>query len=156
VYEGDAFGGEIRPPKAPGVRPSEREMVMASNHFWRYKTDPRRVENNGAALCNGGRATFSSLWRYEAGKNRVEAILRAWREAKRADDASPRAGRAPVDSRTAAQLLRVVSHGTTEHSVVFRPDEMDFDIAVARLDAPAWDAADARWHTISFEDLFRA
>ena len=72
---------------------------MASNHYWRYNTDPLDVRNNGSARCNGQAATFSSLWRYEAGKNRVEALLR--------DAAAARA--TPVDEAKLQTLLRTVS-----------------------------------------------
>jgi len=51
-------------------------------------------------------------------------------------------------------LLRDVSHGSTEHSVVFRPDMMTFDVAVAALDAPAWDAPDREWHSFTFDGMF--
>ena len=147
IYEGDLNGGEIRVPNAPRVAPHQDEAIMASNHYWKYHTDPDRVANNGSAWCNGeGPATFSSLWRYEAGKNRVDAILRA-----RAFEPS----RPPIDADDLRVLLRTVSHGTSEHSIIFHPDRKVFEIAKARTDSPVWDAPDAAWTTFAFDDLFR-
>jgi hypothetical protein len=144
VYEGDLDGGAVRVPN--DVAPRQDEGVMASNHYWKYHTDPDRVANNGSAWCNGqGPATFSSLWRYEAGRRRVDALLRT---------AAVEARAPPLDAGDVRTLLRTVSHGTTEHSIVFHPDRRVFEVAAARLDAPAWDAADAAWTTFAFDDLF--
>ncbi|KAH8096248.1 hypothetical protein JL720_3608 [Aureococcus anophagefferens] len=144
IIEGDLRGHAVRGPAQPNVEPFQREGVMASNHYWRYNTDPLDVRNNGSARCNGQAATFSSLWRYEAGKNRVEALLR--------DAAAARA--TPVDEAKMQTLLRTVSHGTTEHSIIFHPDDMRFSISKAALDAPANDAPDRTWTTFAFTDMF--
>ena len=63
---------------------------------------------------------------------------------------------APIDSRVVQSLLQDVSHGSTEHAVVFRPDQMEFDVAVAGLDAPAWDAPDRAWNTFTFDSMFES
>ena len=144
IIEGDLRGHAVRGPAQPNVEPFQKEGIMASNHYWRYNTDPLDVRNNGSARCNGQAATFSSLWRYEAGKNRVEALLR--------DAAAARA--TPVDEAKLQTLLRTVSHGTTEHSIIFHPDDMRFSISKAALDAPANDAPDRTWTTFAFADMF--
>ena len=157
VWEGDLFGGELRRPHAADVRPAEDELIMASNHNWQYHVDPLKVANNGSAQCDGENAKFSSLWRYEAGKNRAEALLRKMRARPRGAAAAARGGGgggARVTTDTIKTLLRTVTHGTTEHSIVFRPNEMTFELAVASLDQPVWDAPDGEWSAFHFEELF--
>ena len=45
----------------------------------------------------------------------------------------------------AKQLLRTVTHGTSEHSIIFQPDHMVFHIAVSSLVSPMNDSPDDEW-----------
>mmetsp|Transcript_33010 Transcript_33010/g.71290 ORF Transcript_33010/g.71290 Transcript_33010/m.71290 type:complete len:268 (-) Transcript_33010:41-844(-) len=132
VYEGDRYGGRMRVPGE--LRPTTHQGIMASNHYWSYHVDPRIP-----AQCNGQEASFSSLWRYEAGQDLVEALLRT----------GERFGTA-----TMRRLLQTVSHGTTEHSVIVRPNAMEIDVAFANATASAWDAPYLDWTTFHFKELF--
>ena len=153
LYEGDTWGGTMRVPKTPHVRPFDSSMIMASNHYWSRGVDPLDVAGNGAAMCNGKAATFSSIWRYEAGQDRVEAMLRGKRRNVREGGGTGGARYVTVDD--AKQLLRTVTHGTSEHSIIFLPDMMEFLIARSALDAAMNDSPDGEWERIGFEELFQ-
>eukprot|EP00192_Tetraselmis_astigmatica_P013101 CAMPEP_0117650134 /NCGR_PEP_ID=MMETSP0804-20121206/1376_1 /TAXON_ID=1074897 /ORGANISM="Tetraselmis astigmatica, Strain CCMP880" /LENGTH=327 /DNA_ID=CAMNT_0005455983 /DNA_START=202 /DNA_END=1185 /DNA_ORIENTATION=- len=137
VYEGDRYGGAMRQPAA--VPPRAEAGVMASNHYLTYRADPLRP-----GRCDGIKAGFSSLWRYEAGKNRVEAWLRATARS---------GGGAAVGVLRMRELLRTVAQGTTEHSVIVLLDRMSLLVAVADVNG-AWDAPFREWKEFSFHELF--
>ena len=133
VYEGDRYGGAVRVPgQVPPVTPTG---IMATNHYLGYRVVPGHSER-----CNGGNASFSSLARYFAGQNAVEAQLRN-RAAGWADTAAVKA------------MLQLVSHGTTEHSVIFHPETRDFEVAVASPNG-VWDAPYRPFVSFSFEEVF--
>lgn len=52
------------------------------------------------------------------------------------------------------RLLQSVAHGTTEYSVILRPNEMTLDVAVDDLKTDLWDAPYQGWVTFRFEELF--
>jgi hypothetical protein len=52
------------------------------------------------------------------------------------------------------ELLQTVAHGTTEYAVITRPNRVEFDIAVASLEAELWDAPYRAWTTYRFEEVF--
>ncbi len=133
VYEGDRFGGAMRGPT--DVRPVAPTNIMASNHHQVYGVDPDRP-----GYYFGKPAYFSSLWRYEAGMNMIEAWTRAGR---------------PVGTAEMKQLLQTVGHGTTEYAVIFRANDMSIDVAVDDLATDMWDAPFLRWVTFDFEELHR-
>ncbi|MBN1271064.1 MAG: hypothetical protein JXB26_02235 [Candidatus Aminicenantes bacterium] len=132
VYEGDRFGGVIRVPGE--VRPFFPQTILASNHHKKYGFDP---EQPGHSL--GRPVSFSSLWRYEAGQNQLEAWIRT--------------GKKPGLSE-AKQLLQLVSHGTTEYSVIFLANQKRVLVAVDDLKTDMWDAPYLTWKEFSFEELF--
>jgi len=132
VSEGDRFGGAIRKPGE--VAPAHPFGIMASNHYLKYGVDARRP-----GLVFGAQPGFSSLWRYEAGRNTLEAWIRQ---------------KKPLGTEEMRRLLQTVAHGTTEHSVIFRANEMTLDVAVDDLATDLWDAPYQRWVTFSFDELF--
>jgi len=132
VSEGDRFGTDIREPGE--VAPASRFEIMASNHYLTYGVDPDRP-----GFFFGKAADFSSTWRYEAGMNALEA----WARQKK-----------PLGTAEMRRLLQTVAHGTTEHSVIFRANEMTLDVAVDDLESDLWDAPYQSWVTFSFEELF--
>jgi hypothetical protein len=132
VSEGDRFGTAIREPT--NVAPMCPNDIMATNHYVTYGVDPDRP-----GLYFGKEPSFSSQWRYEVGKNTLEA----WnREGRRLGTAEMR------------QLLQSVAHGTTEYSVVFRANDMSIDVAVDDLATDLWDAPYQTWVTYEFDELF--
>ena len=52
------------------------------------------------------------------------------------------------------ELLQTVNHGSTEHSIIFRPNAMTFDVAVGSANLTLWYAPFLTWYTFSFHDLF--
>merc|ERR1712113_543312 len=119
---GDQFGGEVR--SADAAAPSLAQGIMASNHFLKYRVDPKL----GPATCNGGAASFSSLWRYEAGSNKLQAL--------------DRTGKLTAGVEDVHWMLQGVSHGTTEHSIIIklranRSSQLWFSVASPN---GAWDA----------------
>lgn len=132
VSEGDRFGGAIRTPGE--VAPADAHVIMASNHYLKYGVDPDRP-----GLVLGAEPSFSSLWRYEAGMNTLEAWLRQ---------------KKPLGTEEMRRLLQTVAHGTTEHSVIFRANEMTLDVAVDDLATDLWDAPYQPWVRFSFAELF--
>jgi len=132
VSEGDRFGTRLRgPEEAAPVSPFN---IMATNHYRVYGVDP---DHPGRFF--GKEFSFSSLWRYEAGMNTLEAWTRQGR---------------PLGTQEMRQLLQNVAQGTTEYSVIFRANEMSLDVAVDDLATDLWDAPYQRWVTFHFEELF--
>eukprot|EP00239_Pterosperma_sp_CCMP1384_P008903 CAMPEP_0197866158 /NCGR_PEP_ID=MMETSP1438-20131217/44063_1 /TAXON_ID=1461541 /ORGANISM="Pterosperma sp., Strain CCMP1384" /LENGTH=477 /DNA_ID=CAMNT_0043484705 /DNA_START=1151 /DNA_END=2581 /DNA_ORIENTATION=- len=124
VYEGDRYGGMMRRPNE--VAPHTSQGIMVTNHYFKYhasELDPLH--------CNGIEASFSSLARYFTGSSKVAAWTRL-------------PGGLGVGSREMKELLQSVDHGTTEHSVIFKPNDMSFEVAVASPNG-LWDAAYDHW-----------
>ncbi|MHB1192245.1 MAG: DUF2141 domain-containing protein [Longimicrobiales bacterium] len=134
VSEGDRFGTDIREPGE--VAPASPFGIMAANHYMTYGVDPNRP-----GFFFGKEASFSSVWRYEAGMNTLEAWLRQ---------------KKPLGTEDMRRLLQTVAHGTTEHSVIFRANDMTLDVAVDDLETDLWDAPYQPWVTFTFEELFGA
>jgi hypothetical protein len=134
IYEGDRLGGSMRLPGK--VAPVLKDGIMATNHNWHYKAVPGHPEK-----CDGTEVSFSSLARYFAGQNKLESWARA--------------GKLNMNSGQMKELLRTVAHGTTEHSLIFRPNEMIFEIAVASPNG-VWDAPYLSWYEFSFESVFQS
>jgi uncharacterized protein (DUF2141 family) len=132
VYEGDRFGGRMRLPTE--VRPNAATQIMASNHFRSYGVATRE-----SSKVFGHTASFSSRWRYEAGSSLVEAWTRR----------DHRIGTAEM-----VRLLQTVAHGSTEHSIIFRANQMTLDIAVDDLAPDLWDAPFHRFRSFRFADFF--
>jgi hypothetical protein len=135
VYEGDRVEGRFRLPGL--VPPQDKHSIMATNHFLSLGYDAQRpLENFGEQVY------FSSLWRYEAGRRLVDVYSHY----------SQGVGMAEMQ-----RLLQTVTHGSTEHSIIVRPDIMRIDIALADLRSDgAWHAPYLNWTTHSFEDFFVA
>jgi len=133
VYEGDRFGGVMRNPV--DVRPPDPTNIMASNHHKVYGYDPDRP-----GLSFGRPVSFSSRWRYEAGMNALEAWSRVGK---------------PLGIDDAKKLLQMVSHGTTEYSVIFLANEGRILVAVDDLKTDMWDAPYIAWTEFRFDELFR-
>lgn len=136
VYEGDRNGGEVRLAATSGIRPAVSDGFMATNHFLQYKFDPAHPDQ-----CNGSPVSFSSLARYWTGGNRMEGIARG----------SP--GGLRVNTEEMKRLLQATAHGSTEHSIIFRPNMMTGELAVARVNG-VWDAPYLEWQRFSFKELF--
>ena len=131
VYEGDRLGGVFR---LPGRWPFPPVGIMATNHFKQYGYDALRPRENF-----GYDVYFSSVWRYEAGKNMVTALAGIGRAF----------GTAEV-----VRLLQATTHATTEHSIVTRPDALELDLAVADARPGGWHAPYLNWTTYKLLELF--
>ncbi len=83
---------------------------------------------------------YSSAWRYEAGKDKVEAINRT---------------KGYMDLDSFIELLQAVSHGTTEHSVIYhQTGATEFWLANSESEGSAWDAPYRKYHHFVFEQFF--
>ena len=133
VWEGDRFGGTMRKPT--DVRPRKAANIMASNHHLVYGYDPLQP-----GLSFGRPISLSSLWRYEAGMNMLEAWSRQGKTLGVAE---------------AKRLLQTVSHGTTEYSVIFLANERRILVAADDLKTDIWDASYLKWAEFEFDELFR-
>jgi len=132
VYEGDRFGGKMRNPAE--VRPVHPHNIMASNHHRVYGFDSEQPY-----LSFGRRVSFSSLWRYEVGMNELEAWARQEKT---------------LGIPEAKRLLQIVSHSSTEYSVIFSANEMKIWVAVDDLKTDLWDAPYLEWKEYHFDQLF--
>jgi hypothetical protein len=133
VSEGDRFGTAIRNPGE--AAPFGHFHIMATNHHLAYGVDPAQ-----SAFAFGREPSFSSRWRYETGRQTLEAWARRDR---------------PLGTAEMRRLLQSVAHGTTEYSVVFRANEMTIDVAVDDLATDLWDAPYQEWVTFQFDELFQ-
>ncbi len=134
IEEGPTIVFDIREPGE--VAPASPFAIMAANHYMTYGVEPNRP-----GFFFGKEASFSSLWRYEAGMNTLEAWLRQ---------------KKPLGTEDMRRLLQTVAHGTTEHSVIFRANDMTLDVALDDLETDLWDAPYQPWATFTFEELFGA
>lgn len=132
VHEGDRFGDAIR--TAGAALPAVPEVLVASNHPRLYGVDPARP-----GYVFDLQPSYSSLWRYEAGRAKLEGWHRADRK---------------IGTPQMQQLLQTVAHGTTEYAVITRPNRLEFDVAVASLEPEMWDAPYREWTTFEFEEVF--
>ena len=132
VFEGDRFGGAMRLPGE--VRPRAKTMIMATNHFLKYGV---HADKPGQAF--GKTPYFSSRWRYEAGMHLVESWNRQEKK---------------IGTKEMVRLLQTAAHGTTEHTIIFRANQMSLDIAVDDLAADMWDAPYQPFRTFGFEEFF--
>jgi hypothetical protein len=63
----------------------------------------------------------------------------------------------PIRSRSlseAKRLQQIVSHGSTEYSVIFMANQMKILVAVDDLKTDMWDAPYLSWREYQFEELF--
>ena len=134
VFEGGRNGYAIRLPGQ--VRPRNPYVIMATNHHKVFGFDPDRPD-----YSLGVPVSFSSLWRYEAGMQTLEAWTRLQRTGLTIADAQ--------------RLLQTVAHGTTEYAVIFSANRRKILVAVDDLKADLWDAPYQQWREFDFEELFR-
>jgi len=132
VFEGDRFGDAIR--VAGEVRPRIRNVLVLSNHHRKYG-----VMENSPEKVFGEVPAFSSVWRYEAGMHKLESWDRIDRR---------------IGTPEMRELLQTVAHGTTEYAVITRPNQLEFDVAVASMKPEPWDAPYHPWTRFRFEELF--
>ncbi|MFP4082036.1 MAG: hypothetical protein ACLFVG_04665 [Candidatus Aminicenantes bacterium] len=109
---------------------------MASNHHKAYGFDPHQPH-----LSFGRPASFSSRWRYEAGMNELEAWIRTGKS---------------LGLPEAKRLLQIVSHASTEYSVIFSANQKRILVAADDLKTDMWDAPYLRWREYRFQELFPA
>ena len=136
VLESDRAHNAWRVPNQ--VQPLIRQGIMVTNHeFLPPAYDP------SAPLDNWGRRVyFSSLWRYEAGKNLVNVFA----------EYGVKVGFAEM-----ARLLQTVTHATTEHTIVLQDtgaDGLVLHVAVADLRVGGWHAPYLRWHRAAVSEFF--
>jgi hypothetical protein len=132
VFEGDRFGDAIR--IAGDVYPKIPGALVLSNHHRMYG-----VNSSSPSEVFGKVPSFSTLWRYQAGASKLEAWHRSG---------------VKIDTAQMRELLQTVAYGTTEHSIITRPNALEFDIAVASMKPELWDAPYQSWTKFSFEELF--
>ena len=132
VLEGDRFGHASRLPMQ--VAPRLENAILASNHHHVYGADADRP-----GTYFGRTPSFSSRWRYEAGRHKLASWVRTGQK---------------VGTRQMRELLQTVAHGTTEHSVITRPDRREFEVAVASMRAEPWDAPYRDWQSFTFDEVF--
>eukprot|EP00708_Paratrimastix_pyriformis_P005548 GAFH01004613.1.p1 GENE.GAFH01004613.1~~GAFH01004613.1.p1 ORF type:complete len:147 (-),score=4.05 GAFH01004613.1:12-452(-) len=143
VYECDRHGGAVR--MAGETRPRDPEMIMASNHYFKYKID----DSVSPAICNNVQIGFDSLWRYQAGRSKLEA----WSHLQMTSPSQL----GPLGPEDVKVLLQTVCSGATEHSVIWRPQEMVFEVANAQIDGAqswVWDAPYRPWASFKFDEVF--
>ena len=140
VLEVDRYGGTIR-------TNIEDEFVVATNHFIKYgvneETDPSSDKyspwlNFNVPVVSPG---STSWWRHETVLNAVRSKVRV--------------NKMTADFENAKRILQTAGHGTTEHSIVFLPNEKVFAIAVA-TPFREWDAPYLTWFEYGFEEMFQS
>lgn len=135
--------------RLPGDSPdlTYNTAIMATNHFRKLGVNLTSVNDN--PVCNAEYLVydmdvrteyFNSSWRYESGRSKLNAINRT---------------KGYLDEDSMMDLLKSVSHGSTEHSIVIHAlNVIDIYFAVANKDDTLWDAPYQNWHHFVFEDLF--
>ncbi|MBL7073805.1 hypothetical protein ISS37_01015 [candidate division KSB1 bacterium] len=132
VYEGNRFGGKVRYPDEPPT--SSPFNIVGSNHFFKFGVSPDKL-----GKVFGQIPYYSTQWRVTVAINKAEAWARTNK---------------PVGTKEVINLLQSVAHGTTEHSIIFRPNEMTFDVANDDLKFDKWDAPFLKWTTFHFDEIF--
>ena len=120
------------------------EALLATNH--NMERGAAYSDASGVPAKVFDRAvSYSSRWRYTSGANGLDALIRSGQ---------------PVGTAEMKSLLQRVAQGTTEHSIILRPDAspMVFELANATgsaLDGNGlWDAPYDAWVEFGFEDVF--
>ena len=132
VLEGDRYGDTIR--IAGDVYPKIPNALVLSNHHRVYGVAPQ-----SSAEVFGQVPHFSTLWRYQAGASKLDAWYRTGKK---------------IGTEQMRELLQSVAYGTTEHAIIARPNQLEFDVAVASMKPEMWDAPYREWTTFAFEELF--
>lgn len=146
VYEGDHKGGQIRCAADSDFAPFLEDGIMVANHNmvrgctapWIGNSFGGDVFVAGPESIFGRPVEFSSLWRYKAGASRFSALRRNGQ---------------PIGTMEMKQLLQTVTEGLTEYSVIARPNDLEFEVAVGNIEG-LWDAPYGTWHCFHFDDVF--
>lgn len=59
-----------------------------------------------------------------------------------------------IETAEMQELLQTVAHGTTEYAIITRPNQLEFDVAVASMKPELWDAPSRNWTKFKFNELF--
>ena len=132
VLEGDRYGDAIR--IAGDVYPEIPNALLLSNHHRAYGVYPQSPSE-----VFGKTPLFSTLWRYQAGASKLDAWHRSDKK---------------IGTEQMRELLQTVAYGTTEHSIITRPNQLEFDVAIASMKPEMWDAPYREWTKFAFEELF--
>ncbi|HBE71153.1 MAG TPA: hypothetical protein DDW52_23655 [Planctomycetaceae bacterium] len=132
ILEGDRFGDAMRTDSE--VFPYVPQALVASNHHRKYG-----VATRDSSLVFGKSISFSSRWRYEAGSHKLDSWYRFGKT---------------IGTEQMRELLQTVAHGTTEYSIITRPNAREFDVAIASMKAEPWDAPYRKWTSFQFSELF--
>jgi len=108
---------------------------MATNHFLINGVKPFTPDYNF-----GLPISFSSKNRYYTGRESLLAYFRTGQK---------------ITEEQIITLLREVTDGQTEHSVIWAPKDKSFKVSNANTNADLWDAPYLNWTQFSFEELFQ-
>lgn len=117
-----------------GFQPEKKCASLSAAHAGSYCTNEFTNWNE--------RVSLASQWRFEAGRNR----LQAWHRQKRW-----------LTIEDVQDLLQVMCPGATEHSFaaeMTQEGRVIVHVAVATASAGCWDAPYATWHSFNFHELF--
>ncbi len=132
VYEGNRFGEAFRyPGESPTFSPYN---LVGSNHFFKYG-----VSYDEPGQVFGQTPYFSSRCRARIAISKATV----W---ERTDH--------PVGTAEVVDFVKSLAAGYTEHSIIFRPNEMTFDVSNDNLKFDHWDAPYLDWTTFRFEEIF--
>ncbi len=136
VYEGDFMGGEMR--VAGQAEPVEIQSgILASNHYQLYGVDPVV----GSSYNFGHSVYYSSLWRYTAPSQYMRAT----------------ATQNTHDYNSMLRLMQTSCHGSTEHSIMYYPQQgkVMFYVFVANEKSnTSWDAPYEKPTQFVFDECF--
>jgi len=132
VYENDKYGGVMRLPAQ--IDPYIDTCILATNHFKIYGVDPYNP-----TLNFGQPISFSSEYRYFVAANSFTSWDRT---------------RHKLDITDFVNLEQRTASGTTEHSVIYLPDNMQFYIANTNMATALWDAPYETFTLFQFVELF--
>ena len=121
------------------------EAIMTSNHFRKYGVnitygDPISINEYNVFDLDVRTSYYNSSWRYETGREKLYCYNRT---------------KGYLDVDAMKDLLKSVSHGYTEHSIITQSTgSIQFWISRANPSSNQWDAPYETWYHFVFESLF--
>lgn len=127
IGEGDSYNFVVRyPGEVP--YPTEPYCIVTTNTMYKLPETPTHKPRD-----------FGLCWRYNAISDKLEEFFDA-------DET--------IDTAKMRVLIQQAEHGSTEYAVIFRPNEMTFDVAYEDLITKNLNAGYCEFTTLYFDELF--
>jgi hypothetical protein len=127
IGEADSYAFVIRYPSELPY-PTQQYCIVTTNTMYKLQATPTHTPRD-----------FGLCWRYNAISNKLKEFFDAGET---------------IDTAKMRVLIQQAEHNTTEYAVIFRPNEMTFDVAYEDLISKNLNAGYCNFTTFYFDELF--